>query len=67
MTPENFVEQKLEVLAALKRLSDDQLSAEEKDFFERHSTTSMRQFVQLEDGAEAIQDGSKILSMAKKF
>ena len=63
---ESFVQQKLEILAALKRLNDDDLTTEEKEFFERHSTTSMKEFVQVDADADAIEDRGKILSMAKK-
>ena len=64
---ESFVQQKLEILAALKRLNDDDLTTEEKEFFERHSTTSMKEFVQVDADADAIEDRAKILSMAKKW
>ena len=64
LSEKNFVEQKLEILAALKRL-DEEWSTEEKLFFENHSTNSMKLFVQVQEGS-MIQDGAKILSMAKK-
>ena len=65
LSENKFVEQKLEILAALKRLDED-LSSEEKLFFENHSTNSMKEFVQVQEGS-MIQDGAKILSMAKKW
>jgi hypothetical protein len=40
-----FAQKKLEVLAALERLGD-QLSVDEKDFLEKNSTSSIKQFVQ---------------------
>ena len=63
LSEKDFVEQKLEILAALKRL-DEEWSTEEKSFFENHSTNSMKIFVQVKEGS-TIQDGAKILSMAK--
>ena len=64
LSTESFVEQKLEICVALKRLNEN-LSTADSQFFDEHSTLSMRQFVQVSDSS-TLEDGSKILSMAKK-
>ena len=65
ISADSFTCQKLEILAALKRLNEE-LSAEDFQFFESHSTQSMKLFVQVNPEDSIIEDTSKILAIAKK-
>ena len=65
ISAESFTSKKLEILVALKRLNEE-LSNDDAQFFDTHSTQSMKQFVQLTPEDSIIADSSKILSIVKK-